>query len=92
MTVGTGPGRATREATGDSGQKNRGRKGTHFMKFRVLACAFGRHSVDKTNLRKTGGMHVGRCRCCHTPMEEVEPHRWGVLRVRGAGLERRGVI
>lgn len=56
------------------------------MKLGMLACALGRHSVDKTNLRKAGGMHVGRCRSCNTHMEEIEPHVWSVLRVRDAGL------
>ncbi|EDL49593.1 hypothetical protein ED21_18382 [Erythrobacter sp. SD-21] len=37
-------------------------------------------------MRKTGGMHVGKCRCCHTPMEEIEPHVWDVMRVKDAGL------
>ena len=60
------------------------------MKMGILACALGRHSVDTTNLRKAGGMHVGRCRCCNTPMEEIEPFVWSVLRVRDAGLDPRG--
>lgn len=56
------------------------------MKIGMLACAFGRHSVDHANMRKAGGSHVGRCRCCKTPMEEIEPFVWGVLRVKDAGL------
>lgn len=56
------------------------------MKMGLLACAFGRHSVDHANMRKAGGMHVGQCRCCRTPMEEIEPHVWDVLRVKDAGL------
>ena len=56
------------------------------MKMGLLACAFGRHSVDFSNMRKAGGMHVGKCRCCHTPVEEIEPHVWDVMRVKDAGL------
>ena len=41
------------------------------MKVGLLACAFGRHSVDVANKRKAGGMHVGKCACCKTPMEEM---------------------
>ena len=56
------------------------------MKMGILACAFGRHRVDMANMRKAGGMHVGKCRCCKSPMEEVEPHVWQVLQVKDAGL------
>ena len=56
------------------------------MKMGLLACAFGRHSVDYANMRKAGGYHVCKCRYCKTPMEEIEPHVWDVLRVKDAGL------
>ena len=59
------------------------------MKVGLLACAFGRHSVDVANKRKAGGMHVGKCACCKTPMEEIEPNVWEVLQVKDAGLGRR---
>ena len=62
------------------------------MKMGLLACAFGRHTVDYANMRKAGGMHVGRCRCCSTPMEEVEPHSWAVQKVRDAGLGPRAFM
>ena len=56
------------------------------MNMGMLACAFGRHSVDKANMRKAGGSHVGKCRCCKAPMQEVEPHSWQVIQVKDAGL------
>lgn len=60
------------------------------MKLGIIACAFGRHKVDRRNTRRVHGAHVGRCRCCRTPMEEVEPHLWSVQQVRDAGLTYRG--
>lgn len=61
------------------------------MNLGLLACALGHHRVDKTHMRKAGGMHVGRCRGCAAPMEEVEPHSWQVLQVRDAGLGPRNL-
>ena len=56
------------------------------MKMGLLACAIGRHSIDHDSIRKAGGSHVCKCRNCKTPMEEIEPHVWGVIRVKDAGL------
>ena len=61
------------------------------MKFTKLACALGRHRIDEGSVRHIHAGHVGRCRRCSTPMEEVEPHVWAVLRVHDAGLGRRGL-
>ena len=61
------------------------------MKFARIACALGRHSVDRGAIRHIHAGHVGRCRNCATPMEESAPHVWTVLRVRDAGLGRRGL-
>lgn len=62
------------------------------MKMGLLACAIGRHTVDHANMRKAGGNHVGRCKCCNTPMEEIEPLVWGVLRMKDAGLGPRNFV
>lgn len=59
------------------------------MKFAQLACALGRHSLDRTKLGRIHGLGVGRCRHCASPMEEVTPHVWEVQQVRDAGLGRR---
>lgn len=56
-----------------------------------IACAFGRHRVDSTDVKRAGGMQVGRCRSCRAPMEEVEPHLWAVQRVHDAGLGPRAI-
>jgi len=62
------------------------------MKMGLLACAFGRHRVDADKVRHIHGSNVGRCRCCSTPMEEVEPHTWQVQQVHDAGLGPRNFI
>lgn len=59
------------------------------MKLAQFACALGRHSLDRGNVRRLHGLHVGRCRHCASPLEEVSPHHWEVQRVRDAGLGRR---
>ena len=56
------------------------------MKLGYIACALGRHSIDRDGVKHVHGAHVGRCRRCSTPMEEIEPHRWQVQHVRDAGL------
>ena len=56
------------------------------MKIGLLACAFGRHTVDHANMRKAGGSQFCKCRNCKTPMEEIAPHVWDVLQVKDAGL------
>lgn len=57
-----------------------------------IACAVGKHSVDRTNVKRAGGQQVGRCRNCKTPMEEIEPHMWAVQRVKDAGLGPRAFM
>lgn len=59
------------------------------MKLAQVACAFGKHSLDRTKLSRLHGLGVGRCRHCAAAMEEVTPHHWEVQRVRDAGLGRR---
>lgn len=59
------------------------------MKLAQFACALGKHSLDRNNLRRIHGLHVGRCRNCASPMEEVTPHVWEIQQVRDAGLGRR---
>lgn len=59
------------------------------MKLATIGCALGRHRLDRGNVRKVQGTHVGRCRNCKSPMEEVMPHVWEIQRVRDAGLGRR---
>lgn len=59
------------------------------MKFASIGCALGRHRLDSSKIRKVHGSHVGRCRNCNSPMEEVTPQVWEVQRVRDAGLGRR---
>ncbi|WP_152980286.1 hypothetical protein [Tsuneonella troitsensis] len=59
------------------------------MKIAHLACAFGRHSVDMSAVRRIHGGSVSRCRHCATPMEESMPHHWTVQYVRDAGLADR---
>lgn len=59
------------------------------MKLAQFACALGRHRLDESKVRKVHGSHVGRCRSCNAPMEEVMPHVWEIQRVRDAGLGRR---
>jgi hypothetical protein len=56
-----------------------------------IACAFGRHRVDNAHVKRAGGMQVGRCRSCRTPLEEVEPHHWAVQQVHDAGLGPRAI-
>jgi hypothetical protein len=56
------------------------------MRIARFACAFGRHSVDRSKARKVHGGMVSRCRHCATPMEEVTPNYWTVLHIRDAGL------
>lgn len=60
------------------------------MKLGIIACALGHHRVDRKDTRRVHGAHVGRCRSCKTPMEEIEPHLWVVQKVRDAGLTYRG--
>lgn len=59
------------------------------MKLAQFACALGRHSLDRGKLSKRHGLHVGLCRHCNAPMEEVMPHVWEVQQIRDAGLGRR---
>ncbi|UVI40239.1 hypothetical protein [Qipengyuania spongiae] len=59
------------------------------MKLAYLTCALGRHSVDLTNVRRTHGGHVGRCRHCGTALEEVAPFVWKAQKVHDAGLGNR---
>lgn len=57
-----------------------------------IACAVGRHSIDRTDVKRVSGQQVGRCRNCKTPMEEIEPHHWTVQQVRDAGLGPRAFL
>lgn len=59
------------------------------MKLAQFACAFGRHRLDPSKIRRIHGSQVSRCLHCNRPMEEVTPHVWEVQRVRDAGLGRR---
>ncbi len=59
------------------------------MKLAKIGCALGRHRLDPGKVSKVHGSHVGRCRNCNSPMEEVMPHVWEVQQVRDAGLGRR---
>ena len=61
------------------------------MKLGQIACAFGKHSVDREGIKRAGGQQFSRCRCCKTPMEEVEPHLWAAMRVKDAGLGRQAI-
>ena len=56
------------------------------MKMGLLACAVGRHAVDRDSVRKAGGSQFCKCRRCKTPLEETAPHVWAVLKVKDAGL------
>jgi len=56
------------------------------MKLGLIACAVGRHRVDVANVRHAHSIHVGKCRCCRAPLEEVMPNSWRKLQVRDAGL------
>ena len=56
-----------------------------------IACAIGRHNIDRDNVKRVSGQRVGRCRSCRTPMEEVEPHHWAVQQIHDAGLGRRAI-
>ncbi|TCJ39851.1 hypothetical protein [Parafrankia sp. BMG5.11] len=56
------------------------------MKLAHISCAFGRHSVDQSAIRRVHGGHVGKCRTCATPLEESSPFRWTKLHIRDAGL------
>ena len=58
------------------------------MKVAWLACAFGRHQVDRPAIKHIHSTHVGRCRHCSTPLEESIAHVWTELKVRDAGLGR----
>ncbi len=64
-------------------------KGRKTMKLAHFACAFGRHSVDQSAIRRVHGGIVSRCRHCATPLEESTPHHWTVQPVRDAGLGER---
>ncbi len=57
-----------------------------------IACAIGRHSIDRANLKRVSGQQFGRCRNCRAPMEEIEPHHFAVQRVRDAGLGPRAFL
>ncbi|WP_160611558.1 hypothetical protein [Tsuneonella aeria] len=59
------------------------------MKFAHIACAFGRHSVDRSAVRRVHGGQVSRCKHCTTPLEESMPHHWTAMYVRDAGLSGR---
>ena len=61
------------------------------MSFGHIACAFGKHRVDNSEIKRAGGQHFGRCRTCKTPLEEIEPHHWSTLRVKDAGLGRQAI-
>lgn len=59
------------------------------MKLAYLACAFGRHQIDETDVKHIHAADVGKCRHCRTPMEQVMPNVWEVQRVHDAGLGTR---
>lgn len=61
------------------------------MGLNKIACAFGKHKVDREGVKRAGGQQVGRCRNCKTPLEEIEPHNWAAMRVKDAGLGRRAI-
>ncbi|MDG5747830.1 hypothetical protein P8Q88_06525 [Qipengyuania sp. XHP0207] len=61
------------------------------MSFNHIACAFGKHKVDREGIKRAGGQQFGRCRTCKTPLEETEPHHWAALRVKDAGLGRQAI-
>ncbi|MBX7481922.1 hypothetical protein [Qipengyuania qiaonensis] len=48
--------------------------------------------MDRTNVKRAAGQQVGRCRNCKAPMEEIEPHHWGLQRVKDAGLGPRAFM
>jgi hypothetical protein len=56
------------------------------MKLAHISCAFGRHSVDQSAIRRVHGGQVGRCRYCTTLLEESSPYTWTKLQVHDAGL------
>ncbi len=57
-----------------------------------IACAVGRHSIDQNGVKRAGGQHFGRCRCCKTPMIEIEPNHWAVQQIKDAGLSPRAFL
>ncbi len=59
------------------------------MKLGQIACALGKHKVDREAIKRAGGQKF--CRNCRTPMEEVEPHSWAAMQVKDAGLGRRAI-
>lgn len=59
------------------------------MKLRHIACAFGRHQVDREAIRRIHGQQVGRCTHCSTPLEELYRDVWAVQQVKDAGLGNR---
>ena len=56
-----------------------------------IACALGKHAVDREKIKRAGGQQFSSCRNCKTPMEEVEPHHWAAMRFRDAGLGRQAI-
>lgn len=61
------------------------------MKLGHIACALGKHKVDRESIKHAGGQKFSRCRNCRAPMEEIEPHLWATMRVKDAGLGRRAI-
>ncbi len=59
------------------------------MIFGRIACAFGRHRVDRKRIRKVHGQAVGRCRSCRKPLEEQLPNEWVEILVHESGLGAR---
>lgn len=61
------------------------------MFFGKIACAFGKHTVDRSAIKHNFASDVGRCRHCGTMMEQHEDH-WTVHRVHDAGLGHQTII
>lgn len=55
------------------------------MKLGTIACAIGRHSIDKNEIRKVHGQQVARCRRCSTALEFVD-FEWMPVALRSASL------
>ena len=57
-----------------------------------IACALGRHSVDRDKISRVQGHQVGRCKRCSTALEATYGESWMTVANHDAGLGPRGLV
>ena len=54
-----------------------------------IACALGRHRIDRDNIRKVSGRETARCKSCRRVLEQEAPGIWNEIPLHDAGLGHR---